>query len=84
MNKKIKLLTALAELGYDTEKKIKDADLRKLISRPNIKKEDILMFYDLQDAIRNNSFFSWLMKDNDTDSQPAKKEKAAPDTTAKD
>ena len=82
MNKKIKLLTALAELGYDTEKKIKDADLRKLITLPNIKKEDILMFYDLQDAIRTNSFFSWLMKDNDV--QPAKKEKAAPNTTAKD
>lgn len=61
MNRKLKLLAKLSSLGCNTEKKIKDFDVRQLIECKDIKKDDILLFYNLKDAIKTNTFFTWLM-----------------------
>lgn len=58
---KIKLLTRLADAGIRTEKDVLAFGLKELIRMQNVSKTEMQMIAELQEAVKDNKVFSYLI-----------------------
>lgn len=60
--KRMKILEKVISLGYKTEEDIKKLTPKDLMKDESITFTDLLLIYDLQEAVKNNRLFSFLAK----------------------
>ncbi|MCM1364970.1 MAG: hypothetical protein NC122_07955 [Faecalibacterium sp.] len=60
MQKRMKILEKVISLGYKTEEDIKKLMPKDLLKDESLSFTDLLLIYDLQESVKNNSLFSFL------------------------
>ena len=66
---KIKLLEKIAKTGIASEKDITDLTAEKMLDLPGITIDEMRALLSLQQAIKKNQMYSWLMQADKTEGE---------------
>ncbi len=62
---KVKVMNKLFDNGYNTEKKLQQLDMEKILKIPNITIHDMNLILELQKHIKSNKLFTYLGNGSD-------------------